>query len=47
MPGEISRGMREGKKLVSRAAAIVVTVWLLLAALGGVLVFRIAHCFGT
>jgi len=39
--------MREGKKLVSRAAAIVVTVWLLLAALGVVLAFRTAQGFGT
>jgi uncharacterized membrane protein YkvA (DUF1232 family) len=39
--------MREGKKPVSRAAAVVVAVWLLLAALGVVLAFRVAEVFGT
>jgi uncharacterized membrane protein YkvA (DUF1232 family) len=39
--------MREGKKPVSCAAAVVVTVWLLLAALGVVLAFRTAQGFGT
>ncbi len=40
--------MREGKKPVSRAAAVVVVaVWLLLAALGVVLAFRVAQGFGT
>jgi uncharacterized membrane protein YkvA (DUF1232 family) len=40
--------MRQGKKPVSRAAAVVVVaVWLLLATLGGVLAFRVAQGFGT
>jgi len=45
---EKARGVTEGKKPVSRAAAVVVVaVWLLLATLGGVLAFRVAQGFGT
>lgn len=56
IPGEVLAGcreraqeiMREGKKPVSHAAAVVVVaVWLLLATLGGVLAIRIAQGFGT
>ena len=40
--------MREGKKPVSRAVAVVVVaIWILLTILGGVLAFRIAQGFGT
>jgi uncharacterized membrane protein YkvA (DUF1232 family) len=39
--------LREDKKPVSRAAAVVVAIWLLLAAIGGILAFRVAREFGT
>ena len=39
--------MRQGNKPVSRVAAVVEAVWLLLATLGVILTFRIAQRFGT
>jgi hypothetical protein len=39
--------MKEGKKPVSHVAAVVVTVWLLLVALGAVPAFRTYRGFGT
>ena len=39
--------MKEGKKPVSHAAAVVVAVWLLPAALGVFLTFRVVQGLGT
>jgi hypothetical protein len=39
--------MREGKKPVSHAAAVVVAVWLLPATLGVFLTFRVVQGLGT